>query len=335
MLSSPPPPPSAAPPLVAPGWSLDASMWAGCAEPEPDAVRYGACCPPMCGRCGGSTCTRTGQSQCCVRPLVRTPFSKVSCDVRGPPCLLARYMRPVAKAHSEPFLHHVIASLFALGLVGHGAILDAGANDGGETAFLATLQLERTVIAVEPILANVAAITSRLLPLLPNVRLFRGGLSNRSGVGSYSESNDRADPGEWNQLASLGSRMTAAGASRKGQVAFNITTVDKLMASYNLPLALAHWDVEGGELDLLRGARRVIARDRPLFIVESAVHTRKAKHARLLKYVRQELGYEAHEIPEHCGFLDCRNYLCVPPQLTERFARHRAVILEGYRPLFP
>ena len=68
----------------------------------------------------------------------------------------------------------MLALLFTLGLVGTGAIVDAGANEGADTAFLATLQLERLVIAVEPLAANVAAITNRLLPLLPNVRLVHG-----------------------------------------------------------------------------------------------------------------------------------------------------------------
>ena len=90
-----------------------------------------------------------------------------SCDDRRPPCLLARYNNPAGftAKHAEPGLHHVLASLFTLGLVGTGAIVDAGANDGAETAFLATLQLERLVIAVEPLAANVAAITTVLSPI--------------------------------------------------------------------------------------------------------------------------------------------------------------------------
>ena len=67
------------------------------------------------------------------------------------------------------------------------------------------------------------------------------------------------------------------------------------MASFNVPLALAHWDVEGGELDVLRGARQVIARDHPIFTVESAAHDRSGTHggrrAHALYFI-ESLGYE-------------------------------------------
>ena len=329
---APPPPPVAAPPLTAPGWNVSSSMWAGCAEPEPDAVRHGACCPPECGRCGdrSSSCTPHRQ-ECCVRPLVKL-LGFYSCDDRRPPCLLARYVNPQSftNPHSEPALHHVLASLFTFGLVGPGAILDAGANDGAETAFLATLQLERLIIAVEPLAANVAAITKRLLPLLPNVRIVQGGLSSEPGTGSYPARMDRRQPGEYNQIGQ-NELKTVPTTNRR---TFNITTVDALMSSFNVALALAHWDVEGGELNILRGARNVIARDRPIFTVESAPHDRRSAHGELIRFI-ESLGYEVFEIAEMCGFLDCRNYLCIPPQLKHSFAPHRNAILEGYRPLFP
>ena len=262
-------------------------------------------------------------------PLVKRSRSARlnSCDDRRPPCLLARYNNPAGftAKHAEPGLHHVLASLFTLGLVGTGAIVDAGANDGAETAFLATLQLERLVIAVEPLAANVAAITNRLLPLLPNVRLVHGGLSSEPGTGSYPAQMDRRPPGEYNQIGQKELRA----AARTDRRTFNITTVDALMASFNVPLALAHWDVEGGELDVLRGATQVIARDHPIFTVESAAHDRPGTHGELMRFI-ESLGYEVFEIAEMCGFKDCRNYLCIPPQLKDRFALHRVAILEGY-----
>ena len=74
--------------------------------------------------------------------------------------------------------------------------------------------------------------------------------------------------------------------------------------------------------------------DRPIFTVESAPHDRRSAHGELIRFI-ESLGYEVFEIAEMCGFLDCRNYLCIPPQLKHSFAPHRNAILEGYRPLFP
>lgn len=60
----------------------------------------------------------------------------------------------------------------------------------------------------------------------------------------------------------------------------------------------------------------------------------RSAHGELIRFIKS-LGYEVFEIAEMCGFLDCRNYLCIPPQLKHSFAPHRNAILEGYRPLFP
>lgn len=78
----------------------------------------------------------------------------------------------------------------------------------------------------------------------------------------------------------------------------------------------------------------MIARDHPIFTVESAAHDQPGTHRELMRFI-ESLGYEVFEIAEMCGFKDCRNYLCIPPQLKDRFALHRVAILEGYRPLFP
>ena len=49
--------------------------------------------------------------------------------------------------------------------------------------------------------------------------------------------------------------------------------VDQLFATqWNERLGFAHWDTEGNELDILRGAVGTLRRDAPIFTVEIVVH---------------------------------------------------------------
>ena len=49
--------------------------------------------------------------------------------------------------------------------------------------------------------------------------------------------------------------------------------VDQLFATqWNERLGFAHWDTEGNDLDILRGAVGTLRRDAPIFTVEIVVH---------------------------------------------------------------
>jgi len=93
--------------------------------------------------------------------------------------------------------------------------------------------------------------------------------------------------------------------------AFRVLRLDDMFAPSGAwaheKLAFAHFDVEGSELDVLRGAREVIARDRPVFTCEVA--TGMTEYAQNLLF----LGYEAYAVAEKCGDnADCRNLICLP-----------------------
>ena len=88
----------------------------------------------------------------------------------------------------------------------------------------------------------------------------------------------------------------------------------------------------GPEARFQAAAYAVLARGIAAFLF--AFLDRRSAHGELIRFI-ESLGYEVFEIAEMCGFLDCRNYLCIPPQLKHSFAPHRNAILEGYRPLFP
>ena len=140
---------------------------------------------------------------------------------------------------------------------------------------------------------------------------------------------------------------------------FDVYTVDELFAAGGLwggkRLGFAHWDVEGSELEVLRGAVGVIRRDWPLFSVEVVIRqptprvrssaslesdmSAPAKDMRvrdgtrefeLMKLIRS-LGSELYEIQEDCGVSDsggwwnCRNFLCAPRALVPKLTCSRVV----------
>ena len=93
--------------------------------------------------------------------------------------------------------------------------------------------------------------------------------------------------------------------------AFRIDRVDDLFAS--IPIALAHFDVEGIELNLLQGAVATLRRDLPVVTVELHVVSDRAYTARLFDFIDGTLQYDVYLIDEVCGSrLDCRNLLATP-----------------------
>ena len=87
-----------------------------------------------------------------------------------------------------------------------------------------------------------------------------------------------------------------------------------------------HFDVEGGELDVVEGAANTIKRDRPVFTVEISVHgghggeSARLDARRLLTRIA-ELGYTSFVVEEQCGEpADLRNVINLP---TEQLSRYR------------
>ena len=230
--------------------------------------------------------------------------------------------------HIERKMHAAMEALFAIhGLVRSGAILDAGANDGVETIFLARLLRNRTIIAIEPVWNNVK-ILKEGERLYPNIRAIHGGLGSVAGTSSYPLSLEKHHMAVARQVNSRGSYVGDNSSADSVQVHFNVTTVDLVFA--DRPLAFAHWDVEGAEVAVIEGARRTIGRDRPVFSVEGYPRSSPADFALLVRLVRS-LGYELYEVEETCGYpWDCRNFVCVP---NERRAALGSPLPGGHRGL--
>ena len=217
----------------------------------------------------------------------------------------------------EPLLRSIVGGLFAEGLVPPGSVIDAGANSGEESCYYAERQPQRVVHAVEPVLSNVLRIQQRWGTHLSNLRVLRGGLGNvnrlvrdrKAGVKSFGQGSQVTE-------GNMGTKQEVdlAAAADKSDTVFRVYRVDDLFANEfkGERLGFAHFDVEGGELDLVQGAHATIMRDRPVFTVEVHVHNKPNETLALLHAVRA-LGYRSYLVEEQCGVpVDCRNIINLP-----------------------
>ena len=189
-----------------------------------------------------------------------------------------------------------------------GAILDAGANDGSTSALIWKHTRPRPLVSVEPIEVNVRALRDKLRG--GEATVVRGGLGARPGNASYPARLDAHKAGLHTQMGRLGG-YAWQDALPDARVPFPVHTIDELFRR-GPPLALAHLDVEGAELEALEGARATLGLDRPVLTVETFPKTNATRHALLVGMLRAA-EYELFMVDEVCGRpRDCRNMIALP-----------------------
>lgn len=215
--------------------------------------------------------------------------------------------RSCRKPRAELLLNSIVAGLFHEARVPNGAIVDAGANDGAWACMYASLDAARTVHAIEPLAGNVEKI--RALNIA-NIHAILGALGNRS---AWLDAGQKRI-GQLERLHAGGGSMDASGMSAP----FRMMRLDDLVREGTIAsLGFMHFDCEGSEADVLRGAVQAIARWQPIFTVEVHVHLDRAATIALLGVI-EWLRYDAYLVEEPCGIrLDCRNLLCVPRSRTD------------------
>lgn len=225
----------------------------------------------------------------------------------------------------EPVLHSLLGGLFSEGLLPEGSVVDAGANSGEDACYYAERLPSRIVHAIEPVAANVAHIRAKWAVHLPNLHVLRAGLGSENRLVRLAAAG-RPDAGQGTQVTAgdlshaPNVTMSTRGADADTKV-FQVYPLDQLFetAWQGERLGFAHFDVEGGELDVLLGARRAIERDRPVFTMEVHVHTKAQLTASLLQLV-DRLHYRSYMVEEQCGIpVDCRNILNLPIERLSLF----------------
>ena len=196
-------------------------------------------------------------------------------------------------------------------LTPQGTMVDVGANNGASSRILASEFRNHTIMAIEPILANIHEIRRRTISL-GNVLILRGGLGRRNGTSTYGASLDEKSasraigPQYGDRLKyNLPQRIEIH------RVKFPVYTIDGLFSKKTL--SFAHIDVEGAEEDVLKGGIKTIFRDRPIFSMEQFPQSRPQYYKSVMQLLKF-MQYDVYEIPESCGADDCRNYVCLPSE---------------------
>ena len=145
-------------------------------------------------------------------------------------------------------------------------VVDLGAHVGACTKFLSDRVGDTgTVYSVEPFPLNFEILQLNVQKLgLSNVRLINCAVSQESGK-FIMEVPTFAEFGESFYDARL---VPAGGTSFLRQAEVDVETVDALLADRSRAISFIKCDVEGQELQTLRGARNVIGTDLPILMLE-------------------------------------------------------------------
>ena len=191
----------------------------------------------------------------------------------------------------EVCFNNIMHSLFNDRLMPKGDILDVGAHEGTWACMYACFDSSRVVHAVDPSPRMIARMTCNHSNMIKH----NYAVSDFTGFMKFKNTRN----GYINHLAN----------SANGDVP--IETIDNLWANWSTAPSFLHIDVEGYELQALRGARQVVTKFRPVFSVE--MHVKNSSNTDLLLELIEQLNYEAFLINELCGTrYDCRNFLCFP-----------------------
>lgn len=214
----------------------------------------------------------------------------------------------------ERKLFAIIVALATNGTIfEEGYVMDAGANDGRSTMQLANLFVGHAVLAMDPLEVNVAAIRKvARRKAATSVEVLHGALGAAHSTLWYDGSAESRAGRQIGKLYIYRKLMTN-NLTRHAPV----YTVDELFERRRL--SFAHWDVEGSEADLLRGAERTVRRDLPVFTVETHRRRSPEQHEQVMS-AASALGYVCLTVDEVCGRSDCRNHLCAPPATKSRIA---------------
>ena len=193
-----------------------------------------------------------------------------------------------------------------------GAVIDAGAYKGQWACFYAQQDRSRPVVALDPDLWLVHHMRRVYGSTHPNMQPRHGALGETSRTISRAQSRHEGIT----LYPASGSREWYA-EHQNGTFSFPMLTLDELFESQ--ALGFASLDLEGHELQALKGGRRTLLRDQPVFTTEVVVHLNPAKTEELLAYI-DTLGYDSFLIEEICGMrADTRNVLHIPRKRATSF----------------
>lgn len=173
-----------------------------------------------------------------------------------------------------------------------GVAIDVGANVGVHTTAMAAAGA--VVIAVEPLEANLVRLR-RTVAGYPTVVIEATALGARPGRARHSTPADGAYAAVRAEIASVSETAgDAEGDALAAEPTWPVTTLDAVWERHGTPpVRVVKIDVEGYELEVLGGGRRLLTTARPDLLVESHRPER-------LRGLIRDLGYR--ELPRPAGF---------------------------------
>ena len=202
-----------------------------------------------------------------------------------------RVLRQMSEDYAPDFI--VIKGLLQPGDVA----VDLGAHIGACTKFLSDVVGETGIVySVEPFPLNFEILQLNVNKLkLSNVQLMNCAVSDTSGK-LMMEVPTFAEFGE----SFYDARLVPVGAtSSLRQAAVDVKTVDSLFGGRQRPISFIKCDVEGQELQTLRGAKRVIDTDLPMLMLEVSLmsdETHAEVRELLASFDYQEFCFEQGEL---------------------------------------
>ena len=181
--------------------------------------------------------------------------------------------------------------------------VDVGAHDGIYT--LGTSLYSKRVIAVEP-QHNHAEALRRSLPF--NATLVEGALSSRAGIAPL-----KIPLNDWDSI----SRLDFENRYDKGWRAERVSLL-RMDDIVQEPVGFVKIDVEGHELEVLEGASRIIASDKPSLLIEIEERHRTGS-VRDVSRLLQDRGYQGYFVQGNnirsmrefdIGVHQCRSLIC-------------------------
>lgn len=184
---------------------------------------------------------------------------------------------------------------------------DIGAHVGYHA--LAFAAQGASVVAFEPVAANLARLRQHLernAALARRIRLVPAAVANRDGDLTFVQSDDLAGASTGSHLADANAPLRTEVYAHFKQVIVPAVRLDTFLEREHEPAPdVIKIDVEGAELQVLEGGRRLLAEHRPLLLME--VHHICQMFG--VQHLLRSLGYrlsildEAHATPSRCFLL--------------------------------
>jgi FkbM family methyltransferase len=187
----------------------------------------------------------------------------------------------------EPFLRDIFR--YALPRL-EGAVIDVGANLGQTLCKVKIVDRDRAYYAFEPNAACYAYLERLVLANeWPAVTVFPCGLSDRAGMVPLHTTEDSEVSGLSSFLPAAHSRLTRT----KLAAAFSYIELSRFVEP---PVAFVKIDVEGGELEVLRGMSEMLRQHEPLIVVELLPQASLLERHHETWALLESLGYEIFSV---------------------------------------